>query len=68
VWLAQPETDDNVPASITDALVRAYEKASGAIERVRFPGAKHGFIGQASADTTKAIADMREFIGRQLKT
>ena len=66
VWLAQPEMDDNVPAEITDAFVRAYEKAGGRIERVRYPGAKHGFIGQESATTTKAIADMREFIGRQL--
>jgi acetyl esterase len=67
VWLAHPEMDDNVPATITDAFVRAYEKAGGRIERVHFPGAKHGFIGQASADTTKCIADMREFIGRQLR-
>ncbi|HEV8143578.1 MAG TPA: alpha/beta hydrolase [Methylomirabilota bacterium] len=66
VWLAHPEMDDNVPATITDAFVRAYEKAGGRIERVHFPGAKHGFIGQASADTTKCIADMREFIARQL--
>ena len=65
-WIAQPEMDDNVPAAITDALVRAYEKAGGGIERVRFPGARHGFIGQASADTTKCIADVRDFIGRQL--
>ena len=65
-WIAQPEMDDNVPAAITDALVRAYEKAGGRIERVRFPGARHGFIGQASADTTKCIADIRDFIGRQL--
>jgi acetyl esterase/lipase len=64
VWLAHPEMDDNVPATITDAFVRAYEQAGGQIERVHFPGAKHGFIGQASADTTKCIADMREFIAR----
>ena len=67
VWLAHPEMDDNVPATITDAFVRAYEQAGGRIERVHFPGAKHGFIGQASADTTKCIADMREFIARQLR-
>lgn len=65
-WIAQPEMDDNVPASITDAFCLAYERAGGRIERMRFPGAKHGFIGQASADTTKCIADMRDFIGRQL--
>ena len=67
VWLAHPGTDDNVPATITDAFVSAYEKAGGHIERVHFPDAKHGFIGQPSADTTKCIADMREFIGRQLR-
>ena len=66
VWLAQPEADDNVPAEITDALVSAYEKAGGRLERVRFPGASHGFITQEGAAATKAIADMREFIGRQL--
>ena len=68
VWLAHPGTDDNVPATITDAFVSAYEKAGGRIERVHFPGAAHGFIGQPSADTTKCIADMREFIGRQLNS
>jgi acetyl esterase len=65
-WIAQPELDDNVPADVPDALVKAWEKAGGRIERVRFPGAKHGFLGQESADTTKCIAGMREFIGRHL--
>ena len=64
--IAQPELDDNVPTEIPDALVTAWEKAGGHVERVHFPGAKHGFLGQESADTTKAIAGMREFIGRQL--
>jgi len=66
VWLAHPELDDNVPAAITDAFVQAYQQAGGAIERVHFPGARHGFIGQASADTDKAIAMMREYMGRRL--
>jgi len=65
-WVAQPELDDNVPAAITDALVAAYEKAGGSIERVYFPGARHSFIQQAGATTDKSIALMREFIGRQL--
>jgi acetyl esterase/lipase len=67
VFLAHPEADDNVSAEITDAFVSAYEKAGGHIERVRYPGAKHGFVGQESAATTKCIADMREFVGRHLK-
>jgi len=66
VWLAHPELDDNVPAAITDAFVHAYQQAGGAIERVHFPGARHGFIGQPGADADKAIAMMRDFIGRQL--
>jgi acetyl esterase/lipase len=66
VWLAHPELDDNVPAAITDAFVNAYQQAGGAIERVHFPGARHGFIGQAGADSDKAIALMRDFVGRQL--
>ena len=64
-WIAHPELDDNVPAAITDALVRAYEGVGGKLERVHFPGAKHGFIQQASADSDKAIAHMRDFIGRR---
>jgi len=65
VWLAQPELDDNVPTAIPDAFVRAYHQAGGTVERVHFPGAKHGFIQQPSADSDKAIALMREFIGQR---
>jgi acetyl esterase len=66
VWVAQPELDDNVPAEITEAFVRAYQAAGGPIDRAHFPGARHGFIQQASPDTDKAIALIRDFIGRQL--
>ena len=66
VWLAHPELDDNVPGAITDAFVQAYQNAGGSIERVHFPGARHGFIGSPSADGDKAVALMRDFIGRQL--
>jgi len=65
-WVAQPELDDNVPPAITEALVRAYEQAGGEVERVHFPGARHGFIQQPSADSDKAVAMMRDYIGRQL--
>jgi acetyl esterase/lipase len=66
VWVAQPELDDNVPAGITDAFVAAYLAAGGAIERTHFPGVGHGFIGKAGPDTDKALALMRDFIGRHL--
>jgi acetyl esterase/lipase len=64
VWLAHPELDDNVPTEITDAFVAAYEKAAARVERVFFPGARHGFLQQPSADTEKAVALMRDFIAR----
>jgi acetyl esterase len=64
VWVAHPEVDDNVPSEITEAFVRAYEQAGGRIERTFFPGARHGFLQQPSADTEKAVALMRDFIAR----
>jgi acetyl esterase/lipase len=64
VWLAHAELDDNVPAEVTEAFVGAYGKAGGRIERVYFPGARHGFMQQAGADTDKCLALMRDFIGR----
>ena len=64
VWLAHAEVDDNVPTEITEAFVSAFGKAGGRIERVYFPGARHGFMQQASADTDKSVALMRDFIGR----
>ena len=67
MWVAQPELDDNVPAEITEALVSTYTTAGGHIERVHFPDARHTFIQQASPDTDKCIALVREFIGRQLR-
>ncbi len=65
-WVAQPELDDNVPAAITEALIVAYQRAGGRIERTHFPGARHGFIGNASADTSKAIALMLQFTGAHI--
>src|SRR5438093_88631 len=65
-WVAQPELDDNVPPAITEALVRAWQQAGGEIERVHFPGARHGFIQQPGADSARAITLIRSFIGRRL--
>ena len=62
VWLAHPELDDNVPVEITDAFVSGYEGRGGKLERVFFPGARHGFLQQPSADTDKALALMRNFL------
>jgi acetyl esterase len=66
-WVAQPELDDNVPAAITEALIRAWRDAGGRIEVAHFAGARHTFIQNAGPDTDKAIALMRDFIGAQLR-
>jgi acetyl esterase/lipase len=66
VWVAQPDLDDNVPAAITEAFVAAYRAARGPVEHVHFPGARHSFIQQASPDTDRAVALVRDFVGRQL--
>jgi acetyl esterase/lipase len=62
--VAQPELDDNVPAAITEALVRAYQAAGGRIEHTRFPGARHSFIQRPGPDTDTCIALMRAFVLR----
>jgi len=66
VWVAQPGQDDNVPAAITEAFVAAYQGAGGRLERAHFPNARHSFAQEASPDTEKCIALVRDFIGRQL--
>jgi acetyl esterase len=66
MWLGQPDTDDNVPAAITDAFVQAYQRAGGTIERSYFPGAKHGFMQSVGGPSEKGVALMRDFAGRQL--
>ncbi|HUP37250.1 MAG TPA: alpha/beta hydrolase [Candidatus Limnocylindria bacterium] len=66
VWVAQPDLDDNVPAAITEAFVTAYRAAGGAVEHAHFPDARHSFLQQASPDTDRAVALVRDFIGRQL--
>jgi acetyl esterase/lipase len=66
VWVGQPDLDDNVPAAITEAFVRAYRDAGGHVEHEHFPDARHGFMQQPSPDTDKCVALVRAFVGRQL--
>jgi acetyl esterase/lipase len=66
IWVAQPDQDDNVPAAITLAFVTAYREAGGAVEHAHFPGARHSFVQQASPDTDKCVALVRDFVGRRL--
>jgi acetyl esterase len=43
VWLVRAGDDLNVPASLLDELVAAYETAGGRIELMDYPGCRHGF-------------------------
>jgi len=66
IWVGQPDQDDNVPAAITEAFVRAYRGAGGPVGHAHFPDARHGFMQQASPDTDKGVALIRDFVGRRL--
>ena len=66
LWVAQPDQDDNVPAAITETFVAAYRRAGARVEHAHFPDARHGFVQQAGQDTDKCIAQVKDFIGRQL--
>jgi acetyl esterase/lipase len=68
VFVAQPERDDNVPASITEGFVRAYRGVGGRIEHAHVPRERHGFTTKPSPETDKCIALMRDFVGRQLRS
>jgi hypothetical protein len=54
--------DASAPYDVEEADV-VYGKPEGRIERVQFPGARHGFMQQAGPATDKCIALMRNFIG-----
>jgi acetyl esterase len=64
-WVAQPDLDDNVPATITEAFVDAYRRAGGRIEHAHFAEARHGFVQQESPATEKCVAQVLDFVGRQ---
>lgn len=66
-FVAQPELDDNVPAEITEAFVRAYRGAGGTVEHTHFPGMRHGFMTAASPSHDQCVDLMREFIAKHLR-
>jgi hypothetical protein len=63
IW--SPADRTTTPA-ITEAFVEAYRAAGGLIEHAHFPDARHSFVQQASPDTDKCVALVRDFVGRQL--
>jgi acetyl esterase len=64
--IVQGTADLNVPMSIPHRFVDSYRQAGGEIELEEFPDMPHGFGGEASKDTERAIKLMKLFAGRQL--
>jgi acetyl esterase len=61
-WVCQPGRDQNVPAVMTDELVRCYRAAGGAIELSVFPNQGHGFAHAPGPDTDECLERMRRFL------
>ncbi len=66
VLILQGTDDDNVPLSISERFVATYRAAGGAVERELFPGMPHAFAREPGAESDRAIALMKAFLGRQL--
>ncbi len=64
--IIQGYPDNNVPKKIPERFFQSYKRAGGSIEIEWFPGAPHGFMRQASADTDRALEVMKGFIARQV--
>ena len=64
--LVQPGADANVPQAMTLDLVREYQAAGGALHYLFYPGLRHGFGYEASADTTRLAEEATAFFRRAL--
>lgn len=63
----QGTNDDNVTPDMADRFAAAYQKAGGAIELVKFPGAPHAFTARepGSAQARRALDLIAGFVTRQ---
>lgn len=59
--LVQPGADANVPQAMTLDLVREYQAAGGALHYLFYPGLRHGFGYEASAETTRLTEEATAF-------
>ena len=59
--LVQPGADANVPQAMTLDLVREYQAAGGALHYLFYPGLRHGFGYEASAETTRLAGEATAF-------
>jgi acetyl esterase/lipase len=67
ILVLAPDPDEAVPKPIFERFVAAYRAAGGAVQIEWFPGARHGFGAERSADTERALALIKDFVARQLE-
>jgi acetyl esterase/lipase len=68
MFVLQGELDDNVLPAVQARFVETYRAAGGEIDYEVYPGAEHRWIIQPGPQTDRAIAMIKAFIARQLRT
>jgi acetyl esterase len=68
MFVLQGELDDNVLPTVQEHFVVTYWAAGGEIDYEVFPGAEHRWIIQPGPQTDRAIAMIKAFIARQVRT
>ena len=63
--ILQGTKDSNVPLSISENFVKAYQAAGGSVERELFPDMPHAFARDPGPETDRAIELMKAFLARQ---
>lgn len=66
VFVVQPGEDANVPQSMTNDLLVAFQNVGHEAEYLHMPGLPHAFAYEASSDTDQCADSVWEFIQRQL--
>ncbi len=66
VMVVQPELDQNVPVMMSQTLVGALRLAGGDVSYHLYPGVGHGFAHVPGEQTDCCIADMINYIQRQV--
>ena len=67
VLIIQGTADTNVPLSIPERFVKAYENLGGGISYKLFAGMAHGFNGWSEPLWNEATTDIKKFISKQLQ-
>lgn len=64
--LFQGAADDVLSPRTAERFVEAYGRAGGIIELALYPGAGHGYAREPSPNTSRTIALLKSFVGRQI--